>query len=198
MSFILKDASCYNLQTLEEAGSCDSESVEFFENNCCHPLFSKAEFLNTNDIIISSSISGYNHNLSKLFDGNVNSEDPNAVVVCGAQEISVANDLSFLSDGQKSVNVNATTSVLACVAENTGSENFSSCGSDGKLVMLIDLKEVKSLCSVSVYFRPTYGPQALSVSVSIDNQLWFPTGGYRANNCNDTMKSRLNYDFAKT
>ena len=63
--------------------------------------------------------------------------------------------------------------------------------------MLIDLKEVKSLCSVSMYFRPTYGPQALSVSVSIDKQLWFPTGGYRANNCNDTMKSRLNYDFAR-
>ena len=169
----------------------------FFENKCCHPLISKTDILNTNDIIIDSSISGYNHNLSKLFDGNVNSEDPNAVVVCGAQEISDTNDLSFLSDGQKSVNVNATTSVLACVAENARMEKISSCGSDGKLVMLIDLKEVKSLCSVSMYFRPTHGPQALSVSVSIDKQLWFPTGGYRANNCNDTMKSRLNYDFAR-
>ena len=86
------------------------------------------------------------------------------------------------------MNVNATTSVLACVAENTGWK-ISSCGSDGKLVMLIDLKEVKSLCSVSMYFRPTHGPQALSVSVSIDKQLWFPTGGYRANNCNDTKKA---------
>ena len=124
LSFILKDASCYNFKTLEEAGSCDSESVEFFENKCCHPLISKTDILNTNDIIIDSSISGYNHNLSKLFDGNVNSEDPNAVVVCGAQEISDTNDLSFLSDGQKSVNVNATTSVLACVAENAGWKNF--------------------------------------------------------------------------
>ena len=95
---------------------------------CCNPLFSKADILNTNDIIIDSSISGYNHNLSKLFDGNINSEDPNTVVACGAQEISVANDLSFLSDGQKSVNVNATTSVLACVAENKVVKNFPAVG----------------------------------------------------------------------
>ena len=85
IGILIENSKGYNLNVLEEAGSCrvynHSNSNNNDNNNtqCCspHSLINLVSELQDFDVL--SSITGYQFNISKLFDGSLNASNPESV-----------------------------------------------------------------------------------------------------------------------
>ena len=198
IGILIENSKGYNLNVLEEAGSCrvynHSNSNNNDNNNtqCCspHSLINLVSELQDFDVL--SSITGYQFNISKLFDGSLNASNPESVIICGAEEVLDTVNLDFLVDGKANLKVNADASVLSCDAS---SDNYSNCGDTGELYLSFDLHSVRSICSASIHFRPLQGPKSIKIRISLDGITWIETRGHVSNDCGDTKKSVFVYNF---